>query len=366
MKPVGYLSVWVLAAALFYYKGPHERLHSLGYQVQQAYEAVHVLWTIPEQDYLDFMASFKVFDRDTNEFYQNATDDFKQIRSYYKVLNRLCTLGNVEKMYFPPIMDDSKGVFENQMIFEEGFMDQLNLNPGKKALEIGCGRGRITHHAASYTGAAVIGMNIDPMQISIANKYATETGLADRLTFIEGNMNDRLPFEDNTFDAFYQVQAMTYAIDLKSVLSEIYRVVKPGGKISLLDGVMLDGYNGSDPSHRKLLRETREVTGWGHLTHHREWSAAVASAGFTVLKSFDPSYSPDREGSQHMLVVQEARYFWMLALVVKAGTWLRIIPHHIDTLITRLNKHGESYIDMDKRNMVTTSWHIIAQKPLSS
>merc|ERR1719293_555471 len=106
-------------------------------------------------------------------------------------------------------------------------------------------------------------MNIDPMQIQIANQYANETGLADRLKFQEGNMNDPFPFEDNSFDAFYQVQAMTYAADLKNVFSEIYRVVKPGAKISVLDGVMLDGFDGSNAYHRKLLRETREVTGWG-------------------------------------------------------------------------------------------------------
>jgi sterol 24-C-methyltransferase len=208
-------------------------------------------------------------------------------------------------------------------------------------------------------------MNIDPMQIKIANQYANDTGLSERLEFIEGNMNDPFPFPDNSFDAFYQVQAMTYAQDLKSVFGEIFRVIKPGAKISVLDGVMLDGYDATDAHHRKLLRETREVTGWGHLTHHTEWVTAAEAVGFKVLSSQDPSYSPDREGSQHMLIEQEGRYFWMLAWVVKAGAWLGIIPHHIDTLITRFNKHGESYMEMDKRNMLTTSWHIVAQKPLN-
>merc|ERR550525_628809 len=199
----------VLLAALFY-KGP-QGLRNLVYQSQQAYEAVKVLWTIPEEDYTAFLESFKVFEKDTTSFYDNSTDDFIQVQNYYKVLNRLCTLGNVEKMYIPPIMDAKKGVFENQMIFEADFADQLNLGPGKKALEIGCGRGRITHHVASHTGASVVGMNIDPMQIKIANAYANETGLADQLKFVEGNMNDPFPFFDETFDAFYQVQAMTYA-----------------------------------------------------------------------------------------------------------------------------------------------------------
>merc|ERR1712190_312466 len=254
----------------------------------QAYEAVKVLWSIPEEDYKDFLDSFKVFNKDTENFYENSTDDFKQVRSYYKVLNRLCTLGNVEKMYIPPILNPKVGVFENQILFEAGFADQLNTGPSSEALEIGCGRGRITHHVSSHTGAHVTGMNIDPMQIKIANQYANETGMASQLKFLEGNMNDPFPFPDNSFDAFYQVQAMTYAADLKNVFSEIYRVVKPGAKISVLDGVMLDGFEAKDASHRKLLRETREVTGWGSLWHHTEWKAAAEAVGFEVLQSSDP------------------------------------------------------------------------------
>jgi sterol 24-C-methyltransferase len=351
-------------AALFCYKGPQSARNFI-YQSRQAYESIKVLWTIPEDDYTDFLNSFKVFNKDTVDFYENTTADFTQVRSYYKVLNRLCSLGNVEKMYIPPIIDERVGVFENQLLFETGFADQLNIGPGKKALEIGCGRGRITHTVASHTGANIIGMNIDPEQIKIANQYANETGLSDRLQFFEGNMNDPFPFPDNTFDAFYQVQAMTYAANLTNVFKEIFRVIKPGAKMSVLDGVMLDGFDENNAKHRQLLRETREVTGWGSLWHHDVWKAAAEAAGFTVLSSKDPSYSPNREGSQSLLIEQEGRYFGLLAILVKAGAWLGIIPKQIDILIERLNRHGESYIEMDKRNMLTTSWHIMAQKPLA-
>merc|ERR1712048_325690 len=123
----------VVLAAGALYKGP-KGVRNLAYQSSQAYEAVKVLWSIPEEDYKDFLDSFKVFNKDTLSFYENSTDDFKQVRSYYRVLNRLCTLGNVEKMYIPPIMDPKVGVFENQIIFEAGFADMLDLSPGKKSL----------------------------------------------------------------------------------------------------------------------------------------------------------------------------------------------------------------------------------------
>jgi sterol 24-C-methyltransferase len=336
---------------------------NLAYQLQQAKDAIKVLWAIPKQDYDDFLGAFKVFERDTDYFYEDTSEDFKLVQKYYKVLNVLCTLGNVEKMYIPPIMDPKFGVYENQMLFEAGFADELNLAKGKKALEMGCGRGRITHHVGSHTGADIQAMNIDPRQIETANAYANETGMSGQLKFMQGNMNDPFPFPDNTFDAFYQVQAMTYAANLTGVLSEIYRVVKPGAKISILDGVMLDSYNKDDPSHRKLLRETREVTGWGSLWHHSYWKESAEKAGFKVLKSFDPGFSESRQGSQAMLIEQECRYFGLLAFLVKVGVKLSIIPPQLDVLMERLTRHGDSYLEMDKKGMLTTSWHIMAQKP---
>merc|ERR1719422_1435032 len=89
--------IFAVFLAIFCYKGP-QGLLNLAYQSQQAYEAVKVLWSIPEEDYISFLESFKVFEKNTTSFYDNSTDDFIQVRNYYKILNRLCTLGNVEKM----------------------------------------------------------------------------------------------------------------------------------------------------------------------------------------------------------------------------------------------------------------------------
>jgi sterol 24-C-methyltransferase len=356
------LTILVALIAVVLYRGP-QNIGNIAYQLQQASNSIKVLWAIPKEDYDDFLGAFKVFERDGNYFYEDKSDDFKQVQKYYKVLNILCTLGNVEKMYFPPIMDPKQGVFENQMLFEKGFADQLDLSQGKKALEIGCGRGRITHHVGSHTGADIVAMNIDPKQIEIANAYANETGMSGQLKFLQGNMNDPFPFPDNTFDAFYQVQAMTYAANLTGVLSEIYRVVKPGAKISILDGVMLDNYKENDPHHRKLLWETRVVTGWGNLWHHAYWTESAEKAGFKVLKSFDPGFSESREGSQALLIEQEGRYFGVLAFFVKVGCKLGMLPPHLDVLMERLNRHGESFVEMDKKGMLTTGWHIMAQKP---
>lgn len=78
---------------------------------------------------------------------------------------------------------------------------------------------------------------------------------------------------------------MTYAANLTSVICNISRVVKPGAKISLLDGVAKDAYDRSNPEHRRLLIGTREVTGFGALYHYSAWNKAVEDCGMRVLSS---------------------------------------------------------------------------------
>jgi len=352
------LSVLVIAVSLGAYFGPR-RLQQVQYQVAQGWGAFMSLYEIPIEELDAFVESFKVFERDHIDFYVNTTEDFESIKNYYRVLNRLCSLGNVEKMYIPPVIDPKVGVFENQLLYEHGFADGLSTGDGKKLLELGCGRGRISHTVASRTGSHVTAFNIDPTQLAIARKYATETGLLDKqLDFVEQNMNDVFPWPDNHFDGFYQVQAMTYAANLTAVFCEISRVLKPGAKMSVLDGVSKDNYNSSDPYHRNLLARTREVTGFGTVYHHEVWRKAVEDCGMKVVAHKDLSVG----GKQGPLILQEMKHFSLVRHFVKFLTFVRILPHHLDLLLERFNRHIEAFVEMDEKEMLTTSWHIMAQK----
>merc|ERR1712060_722872 len=170
-----------------------------------------------------FLKSYELFDQ---ERVKGVDEEAQHIVNYYKVVNHLCAVGEVEKMYIPPVMDLKQGIFANQMLWEEkGMADKLDVGPGKKVLDVGCGRGRIAHHVASYTGAQVTGLNIDKTQLSLGKEYARATGLfGTQLDFVEGNYNEPLPFSNSSFDALYHVQALTYARDLPALLREMYRV----------------------------------------------------------------------------------------------------------------------------------------------
>ena len=145
------------------------------YRLKTRASALRSLYTLEEREIDAFMDSYRLFEGDWS--HQNGKRE-EQIIDYYNVLNHLCSLGTVEKMYFPPLLDPHAGVTGNQDLFEQKMMRDIGAAEEMRVLDIGCGRGRVANHVATHTGADVTGINIDPSQVRLANEYAERTGLA--------------------------------------------------------------------------------------------------------------------------------------------------------------------------------------------
>jgi len=230
-------------------------------------------------------------------------------------------------------------------------------------LDVGCGRGRIAHHVATYSGASVTGINIDPTQVGIARAYANETGLlGTRLNFKEANYNKPFPFEDETFDALYHVQALTYAEDLVKLLKEMNRVLKPGAKISFLDWFALKNFKPDDTYHKKLLVDVKALIGAVRTPYPEEYDAALKEAGFEIISSGEASVDG---GHQWPLTRDAEKFYESFKWIVTLLTKVKILPTHVQVLMERLTEGGQSFVDADKMGLFTTSWQIIAQKKVT-
>jgi sterol 24-C-methyltransferase len=328
------------------------------YRFSTSMKALYALYTLPQEHVDRFLKSYELFEKEN----YTGSDDAANIVGYYQVINHLCAIGDVEKMYIPPVLDLDLGVFGNQMLWEEkGLADKLDVEKGKKVLEVGCGRGRIAHHVAKYTGAKVVGLNIDKSQIKMAEDYAKAEGMhGSQLEFVEANFNKPFPFEDGTFDGMYHVQALTYVQDLDVFLKELSRVLKPGAKISFLDWFRLESYQPEDPYHRKLLQDTKAVIGAVRTPAPEEYNVALKRAGFEVIFSGEASADG---GHQWPLVMQADQFYTTAKAVVDFLTEWKVIPGHLKVLLERLVYGGKSFVEADKLGLFTTSWQIIAQKP---
>ncbi|KAJ9293439.1 hypothetical protein DTO271G3_7704 [Paecilomyces variotii] len=314
----------------------------------------------------DFMASYVIYNLDWSDEKQMIAvlgNDYQEkvgdcLKAYYGVLNHLCALGDVEKMYIPPWMSRKATVLENQLLYEESIAQDIGLKPGDRVLDLGCGRGRVAAHMARYSGAHVTGLNIDPNQIAQAQSFNEERGIPNNFVVQDFN-NLPLPFQDESFDAFYQIQALSLCKDIPALFREVFRVVKPGAKISLLDWVSLPAYDPQNPEHAELMRRVKPLIGAVGTPTPESLEKALRDAGFEVLKSDNASI----DGLQAPLIDTVDGYFRAMRQLILGLVKLHLIPHHFKTLINRFCLDGLAFIKMDNMRLATTSYRIIAQKP---
>ncbi|KAK2072616.1 hypothetical protein P8C59_006958 [Phyllachora maydis] len=284
------------------------------------------------------------------------------LRSYYGVLNHLCALGEIEKMYIPPYMDGRATVTQNQLLYERAVAGAIGAKPGMRLLDLGCGRGRVAAHMTTATGAFVTGLNIDPDQISSAREYATKHGLTEN-NFVIQDMNDGpLPFEDESFDGFYQIQAMSLCKDLPFMFREIFRVLKPGAKLSLLDWVSFPTYDPTNPEHAELMRRVKPLIGAVGTPTPTSFERDIRAAGFTVTKSENASVG----GLQSPLIGTVDGYFRFMRSLIHGLVKVRVLPQHFRTLFDRFCLDGEAFVKMDEMRLITTSYWIVAEKPVAA
>jgi len=315
----------------------------------------------------DFMASYVIYNLDwenVDDMVKTLGPDYQKrvgdcLKSYYGVLNHICALGDVEKMYIPPVMDKGVSVTENQNLMEVELAKNIELKAGDKVLEIGCGRGRVAAHMAQLTGAQITGLNIDPNQLAQAREFNTKLGLQNE--FIERDQNELpYPFEDNTFDAFYEIQAFSLCKDPRASFKEIYRVLKPGAKFALVDWVSLPAYDPLDIEHVKLMHRVKPLIGAVGTPTPTSLEEALREAGFTVTRSDNPSV----DGLQAPLIDKVDFYFRGLHQMVCGLVAVKMLPLHFKTLMDRFVLDGEAFVKMDNMRLCTTTYRIVAEKPM--
>jgi SAM-dependent methyltransferase len=163
-----------------------------------------------------------MFDLYNNAYRNYASDPYRQVRieTYGQDFGQTSWVTTEESLEIPELLD---------------------LGPDSSVLEIGCGSGGYSLHLAEKLGCQIVGLDISDPGIRSAKELAQNSALGSRARFEQCDASKNLPFGDETFDTAFSNDVLCHVPGRLAVLVEIFRVLKPGGRMLFSDALVIGG-----------------------------------------------------------------------------------------------------------------------------
>ena len=145
---------------------------------------------------------------------KQVTQMFDKIAGSYDFLNHTLSFG----------MDN---------IWRKIAIKKLSNNPAT-ILDIATGTGDFAISASKYTNATITGIDISQGMLDVGVEKINKKGLTNRIQLQLAD-SENLPFQDNSYDAITAGFGVRNFEDLNKGLSEMYRTLKSGGKVAILE-----------------------------------------------------------------------------------------------------------------------------------
>ena len=174
-------------------------------------------------------------------------------------------------------------------------LDALQLKAGDSVLDVGCGTGLLSHDMAQLVGSigSVLGIDLSPDMLRLAEGRCAEL---PQVSFKLGNI-EAIEAQSASFDAIASTQVLLYVAELAMALAEMHRVLKPGGRLVVIE----TDWRGTVLSSADETLTRRILAAWDSAVPSPNLpptlGALLAAAGFVALKVeafpiLNTSYTP--------------------------------------------------------------------------
>ena len=293
------------------------------------------------------------------------------VNQYYDLVTDFYEFAWGHSFHFAPRFKHES--FQDSLKRHERFLGRkLRLYPGMKAVDLGCGVGGPMRYLAKHTGADITGVNANGYQIERGRKHTEKAGLTDRCRFVESDFMN-LPFEDDTFDAAYGIEATCHAPDRVALFSGVKRVLKPGALFAVYEWCLTDNYDANDPEHRRIKKEIEEGDGLPDLAHTSDVDRAFEAAGFEVLETCDLASTGDPETPWYQSLTGGDLSLSSIPRTPVGRTItnntlnvlerLKLVPEGTKQVSDFLNAAADALVEGGRRELFTPMYFVLARVP---
>ncbi|MCY4382317.1 MAG: methyltransferase domain-containing protein [Nitrospinae bacterium] len=302
---------------------------------------------------------------------ERKTDYLDFEKSYYNLVTDFFEYGWGRSFHFAPRYEGES--FAASLARHEHYMaHRLNLQPGMVVLDLGCGIGGPLREIVRFSGAKIVGVNINEYQLKRAAELTEASGLSHLAEYRNCDFM-LLDAPDESFDAVYSIEASCCAPDKAGVYSEAFRVLKPGALLGVYEYCMTDLFDPENPEQLKLKSDMEYSGALPNIARPHEVDDAMRAVGFELLEARDlaadappgiPWYEP-LVGSG--LSLASFRSSALGRRLTHGSLWLlerlRIVPRGSFRVSAMLNLAGTAFAEAGRLGIFSPMYFILARKP---
>jgi cyclopropane fatty-acyl-phospholipid synthase-like methyltransferase len=193
--------------------------------------------------------------------------------------------------------------------------EALRVEATDCVLEAGCGTRGATVWLAHRHGCHGVGITLCRSQAARAQRIAAGRDVADRTAFLVMDFT-RTGFPDASFDKVFASESACYALCKADFVREAYRLLRPGGRLVVIDGFLVD--RARSERERRIL--DRWAEGWAvpGLASVTGFAAALREAGFRTIEFRDHTHQVLPSARR---ILARGLVAWPVARAAHAAGW---------------------------------------------
>ncbi|HNH29308.1 MAG TPA: methyltransferase domain-containing protein [bacterium] len=236
----------------------------------------------------------------------------QNIIAFYDVLeNPLRMIWDLDKSYaihYGYWDEKVKSFPESLLRMNEVMAETAQIKSHERVLDAGCGVGGSSIFLARTIGCKTVGITLSANQVQRAKKNAQNSGTAHLNEFKVMDYS-HTDFEDASFDVVWGCESICYADNKEEFVKEVYRILKPGGRFIMADGMVQKFEDNDNP----IVAKGRDGWAANYVETPERFKQFLENTGFTNI-----TY---RDITDH--IMHSAKRLYWVSFPAKLNQWIR-------------------------------------------